>query len=227
MKMRLIALAGALLFLLFSSGALAAPVTENLHSTGFDASGNALAGGGTDASWTVQCPTYYGNSNWYAAVVIAPGDAGWFSGYAANTASSTPPFSGSSWVSTTANSSVQGYAMTYQMTFSLAAFSLSTVTISGNWVVADGGSLYINGNLLGSMSSAWGSRTAFTLTNTSFLNQGLNTVTLAVTQSDNAYDAANFQGAVTGVLLPEPSAVLLLATLPVALLIRRRSGVIA
>jgi hypothetical protein len=196
----------------FNSGGYAA--TLMLHGTGFDAGGNPLPVAGIDASWTISNDPISSNGQ---AFFIAPGNPNWFAGsppYVANT--NTATFQGSGWVSDNASSTFNGAApYTFSMQFDLSSLVLSTVSISGLWSIADGGTLNVNGNLVASLdqsTSPWGTMHAFSITNTALLHPGLNTISMTVTQSDTVFEAARFEGTVTGTLaVPEPGSLLLLA----------------
>ena len=43
---------------------------------------------------------------------------------------------------------------------------------------------------------------SFSITNTSFLNPGLNTISMTVTNSDGLFEAARFEGGATELLIP-------------------------
>jgi hypothetical protein len=111
------------------------------------------------------------------------------------------------------------------MHFSLSSFDLSTVSITGLWSIADAGSLELNGNVVAPSLSfsgkPWSSLHSFSVTNQAFLNQGDNVFTMTVTASDGAFEAARFEGSVTGSpIVPEPSTALLLAAGIVGLAVR-------
>jgi hypothetical protein len=112
------------------------------------------------------------------------------------------------------------------MHFSLSSFDLSTVSITGLWSIADAGPLELNGNVVDSLSFSgqpWSSLHSFSVTNQAFLNQGDNVFTMTVTSSDGAFEAARFEGSVTGSpIVPEPSTALLLSAGIVGLAVRRR-----
>ena len=88
---------------------------------------------------------------------------------------------------------------------------MSTVSFSGGaWAIDDGGSLYLNGNFLGSLSpfQRWVSLTSVSIPNGDFV-QGVNTLTINLTDSDRYLEAVRFQGTVSGELsaVPEPTTI--------------------
>lgn len=197
-----------------SSSALGASVT--LHGTGFDASGNPLPSssisGGVDGSWTVG-----GNS----AFFIAPGNANWWAGggiaafaYAPNTNKAT--FGGSGWISNNASSDFNGPApYTFSTHFDLSDFDLETVSISGQWSLADGGTLSVNGHVVSTLDMGIRPETSlhsFSLSGPALLKAGQNTLSIAVTQSDQFFEAARFEGTVSGRVIPEPATPNILGT---------------
>jgi PEP-CTERM motif-containing protein len=197
---------------LFIAALLVAPSTFGatlvLHGTGFDGSGNPLTSsatsGGVDGSWTVAGgPAFF----------IAPGNADWWDGggnpgdaYAVNGNAAT--FQGSGWVSNNAASGFNGPApYTFSMTFNLSKFDIGTVAVSGHWSLADGGTLSVNGHVVSTLdqsSHPWTTLHAFSISDPSFLNSGQNTMSITVAQSDRFFEAARFEGSVTGSVVPEP-----------------------
>ncbi len=192
------------LTLLLSVSVRAEAMTMTLHGTGFDASGNALGNGGVDGSWTVT--SQYGTT----AYAITSASPDWYSGWLAN--SDTNGFNGSGWIndSYTASNGGNSPMPVYSMSFSLSSFQLSSVSIAGYYAWDDAYTMSINGNVVASAPYSGGALNAFSIINTSWLNQGLNTVTIAETGTDNNMEGIRFQGVVTGLALPEPPGVLLL-----------------
>ncbi len=194
--------------LTLSSGAFAASLT--LSGTGFDATGNPLTSGSVDGNWSLS-GAYTGSNKAY---FIAPGNPDWWPGtsteaaYAGNTNAAT--FVGSGWISDNTSSIYNGPApYIFSMQFNLSKFQLNTVSIAGQWAIADGGTLDINGHLVSNLpvlDSSWGSLHPYSIVNTSWLNHGINTISLTVTDSNYYAEAARFEGAVTGTLtaVPEP-----------------------
>jgi len=110
------------------------------------------------------------------------------------------------------------------MKFDLSDFQLSTVSIAGAWSVADGGTLSINGNVIDSFTSsdnAWTSLHPFTV-GSSFLHGGENTVSITVTEAFQIFEAARFEGVVTGTVVPEPGTFAFLAAGALMLVACRR-----
>jgi hypothetical protein len=180
--------------------------TTTLPGTGFDISGNPLAAGSVDPWWTLDHNPVDQTHNAY---FIAPGTGNWWPGYIGNTNAAV--FSGSGWISTDASSSYNGPApYTFSMTFSLAGFDLNTVSIAGLWSIADGGALAINGFVVDTLDQStgpWGTMHSYTINNPSYLLQGTNVISMTVQQSDQYYEAARFEGTLTGTqtAIPEPS----------------------
>ena len=193
--------------LTLSSGAFATVLT--LPGTGFDAVGNPLTSGSVDANWSLSGAFTSSNQSYF----IAPGNPDWWPGggsygtYIGNTNAAT--FAGSGWISNNASSYYNGSApYTFSMKFNLSAFKLNTVSIAGQWAIADGGTLDVNGHLVsslpGNVGSDWEILHPYSIINTSWLNPGTNTISLTVTNSDNVYEAARFEGGITGTLAPVP-----------------------
>jgi len=208
-KIKLIFLAS---FLILSTGAFGNIMV--LHGTGFDSSGNPLASGGIDGNWSLSG----GSTGSNQAFFIAPGNPDWwpgasgFAAYADNTNAAT--FSGSGWISNNASSNFNGPTpYTFSMQFDLSAFNLNTVSIVGQWAIANGGTLDVNGHLVSdlplSLDSNWGSLHAFSINDTSWLNPGVNSINLTITNSNDIYEAVRFEGSVTGTptgnSVPEPA----------------------
>ena len=183
--------------LLMSARANATTLTTTLAGTGFDASGNVVAGGAIDGNWTIN-----GSGHGPAAYVLGPTQQNYYSGWQANDNSNG--FIGSAWIGDTTTNPTGAVPYTFSMTFSLAAFNTAdAITINANWWIDDTGSIAINGNTVASGSGIEGS--AITINNWSLLNQGLNTVAITMTANDNVDDGVRFQGYVTGTALPEPT----------------------
>ena len=198
-------------FLMLSSGAFGTTIA--LHGTGFDSSGNPLASGGVDGNWLLSGGFTHSDK----AFFIAPGSPNWFSGisgvpaYVNNTNAAT--FNGSGWISNNASSNFNGPApYTFSMQFDLSGFDLNTVSIAGLWAIADGGTLDVNGHIVSNLpfniSSNWDHLRPFSITNTSWLNPGLNTIHLTETITNQLWAAARFEGSATGTFtgnsIPEP-----------------------
>jgi hypothetical protein len=173
-------------------------------STGLDASNNVITVNGTaDPHWTLETSG--------TAYVITPGSADYWPDYVAND-------SNSAWISNNASSDYNGPATySFNRTFDLSGYVLPTVSLSGGyWAIADGGSLTLNGNSISDLpantASDWNQLHSFSVpTGSPYFNQGLNTLTLTVTASDNLYEAARLQGVVTGTAsVPEPVTIFLL-----------------
>jgi hypothetical protein len=142
------------------------------------------------------------------AQVVTSSDADWYGGWVADSSSSD-------WIAFDPFNCCDNGLGTYSTTFSLNAGDISTAAISGSWTLDDSGSLYLNGNLVGSLSDGnWGSLTAFSVAaGSSDFVLGTNTLSLEITDTDQVLEGVNLQGSLTGVTTatPEPSMFILLA----------------
>ena len=191
--------------LLFGLCQMAQADTINV-STGLDATNTLITTSGqTDAHWALTSGP---------APVIFSTSADWWGTYVANGPNSD-------WISNNASSSYNGPApYTFQTTFDLTGYDLSTASMAGSWAIADGGTLSLNGNIIASLlaqtDTNWtGLHTFSVTTGSSYFVPGINTLTLTVTSSDSYYEAARLEGAVTAgstqpPTVPEPSITLLL-----------------
>jgi hypothetical protein len=77
------------------------------------------------------------------------------------------------------------------------------VSLSGSWAIDDEGTLYLNGNLLGSLGDGcWESLTAFSAPSSDFV-AGENTLSIVGGATDNWVEGVRLEGDVTGVPLPD------------------------
>ncbi len=159
---------GLALPLILTSVGPSSALTVTLDGTGFDRPGHPLASGGVDGSWTILGPGFVRPA---PAFFIGPGNPDWWTGggnpldaYFPNTNAAT--FNGSGWISNTASSPYNGTASyTFYMTFDLSSFDVTSVTIAGQWSIADAGVLGINGHhIVESLSGAWQTLHPFTIT---------------------------------------------------------------
>jgi hypothetical protein len=217
---RSLGLLGGLFLASFAQSVLASSVDL---STGLDSSNNLITTyGQLDANWTV---TTLGGP----APVITPAGPDWWFGCCGG----VPPYAtngpNSDWISNdAANAFNPGVGYSFNRTFDLTGVDLSTFSLSGSWSVADGGTLSLNGNLIASLDqniNPWGQLWAFSVpAGSSFLNQGMNTLTITVTESNQVFEAARLDMAPVAGTTPEPSAMLLMGTglLALAGKVRRR-----
>jgi hypothetical protein len=165
--------------------------TMNL-STGLDSSGNLITTGGVgDAHWTVQ----EADGSTGAAQTVFPNNADWYSGWPANGPTSI-------WLARNANSAGQGAApYAFTRTFDLTGYNLSTVWLVGAWNIDDTGTLALNGHVFDTQSDPFNSGRfpTFAVSGASgFFNQGLNTLTITITASDQVNDAVRFDAILYG-----------------------------
>jgi len=198
MKTWVSCVAAAALVLLGAAGASAGAIVV---STGLDGSGNLQsAGNSVDANWTYVDANFSPTSgNTY---VVASNNTDWFGGWLANGPNSD-------WISPDPDVSGYGtYPYSFSTTFGLSDYDLSTVSLSGAWAIDDQGSLFLNGNLISSIGDGnWGSLTAFSVpVNSPDFNQGLNTLTITMTWTDDYLEGVRLEGSVTGDVqsTPEP-----------------------
>ncbi len=169
----------------FSSG----PVSTIADlSTGLDATGKLLATGAQpDAYWTVQ----EANGTTGPAQTVFPNNADW-----GNWPADGPT---SDWIARDANAARQGTApYTFTRTFDLTGYDLATVSLAGQWGVDDTGTLAVNGHMIDTETDGWNRFTPFVVAGAGgFLNQGLNTLTMTITASDNNIDGVRLDALLT------------------------------
>ena len=168
---------------------LVGPTNLNL-STGLDASNNLIGtNGSNDAHWTVD----QASGGTGPAQIVTSSGADWAGLWLADGPNSD-------WIARNANIVNNGAApYTLYRTFNLTGYNLSSVSISGGWTIDDGGTLSLNGNQLASLgSSNWGTLNSFSVpAGSPFLNQGVNTLTITITDSDEFLEAVRLEGGVT------------------------------
>jgi hypothetical protein len=184
--------------------AASSPVTAasiNL-ATGLDSSNNLISSGGVnDAHWTVTTdPTF---SPTGIPQTVFPNNADFFSGWVANGPNSD-------WIARNANVTDNGPApYTFSRTFTLAASDLASASISGSWTIDDAGTLNLNGNQLGSLSSGgWSSLHSFSVpTGSADFVLGTNTLSITITSDDRFLEGARLEGTLTTAStgVPEPA----------------------
>ena len=193
---------------------VAGQVSINL-ATGLDSAYTLLGSGGlSDAHWNVDQVT----GAPAPAQSVYPNNADWYGGWLANGP-------GSTWIARNASTSANGLGV-YTRTFDLTGVNLSTAFIQGSWAIDDSGTLNLNGHLIASLGSgAWGVLTAFSVVNPTFFNQGMNTLTIQITNTDNFLEAVRLEGTVTAsASVPEPATLCAggLGALALVLVARRR-----
>src|SRR5262249_9851011 len=96
----------------------------------------------------------------------------------------------------------------FNRVFDLTGYNLSTVSMSVSWAIDDQGALSLNGHQISSLpGGAWGALTPvppLTIPVSDF-NQGVNTLTIQMTGSDNFLEGVRLEGSVSGSAVPEPS----------------------
>jgi hypothetical protein len=201
MKLKFHALVAVLFLVSASEAARAASINV---ATALDASNNLLTtGGALDAHWIVQ--EQAGGTG--AAQVVVPSSADWGPTWVNDGPNSN-------WIARNANVTDNGPApYTFSTTFNLTGSNLAQVSLAGSWTIDDGGTLNLNGNQIGSLSrGAWVTLNPFSVAAGSpFLNQGLNTLSITITDSDRGLEGVRLEGLVMGVAgaVPEPSTLVL------------------
>jgi hypothetical protein len=173
-------------------------------STGLDATDTLIIiGNSPDAHWTVDQPA----GGIAPARVVTASDADGI--YVGSIWAADGP--SSSWIaidaSTPNNAPFPFPPYTYYRTFNLAAADVSNASISGVWGIDDGGDLRLNGNLISTLINDYSATTPFSVAaGGGLFVAGLNTLSITMTTSDNAYEAVRLTGALS---VPEPSALIL------------------
>jgi len=176
-------------------------------STGLNASGTVqTTGGASDANWQI---------NGQPARVVVPGSGDWYPAWAAND-------SHSAWVAKDPNSATDNGLGIYARTFDLTGVDLSGISITGTWALDDQGVLSLNGHQIASQAwdgwYSWPNQT-FSVTDESWFNSGLNTLTMEINNTDNFYEGVRLNATLTNV--PEPGALVLLGSALLAMLVRQ------
>jgi hypothetical protein len=154
-------------------------------STGFTSGGTLSTVDDTpDANWTVTV----GANPAVPAKVVGPGDTGWYSGWQANGPNS-------SWIALNPESVTGNTFGTYARSFNLTGYSLTNLCFVGEAWVDDNGILLINGNAITGNLENGGTALNIALTS-SYLNAGVNTISLQWGSTDNYYEAFRLQGSI-------------------------------
>ena len=195
----LLSCSASIALLCSGAGPVRAGMIANV-STGLDASNNVLTSGGlSDAHWTVsELAGGFG-----APQSVFPGNADYFGGW-------VPNGPGSDWVARKANVASNGPApYTFSTTFDLTGVNLATVSLIGSWAIDDTGSLNLNGTQIGFLTAGWATLTSFAVAPGSGLFvQGMNTLSITITDTDNYLEGVRLQGSVTTNAVPEPATVI-------------------
>jgi hypothetical protein len=164
---------------------------------------------GVNPGWNYDTTQWGANGGTGVASIVTPNDADWYGGWVANDASS-------SWIAANPNSTAYNNGI-YSLNFNLTGYTLSSVSLSGSWTIDDSGSLYLNGNLLGSLNNGdWGTLYSFSAPN-SDLVAGENTLTLVGGETDNYLEGVRLEGDVSGLSAAAPDAASTFGLLGVAL----------
>ena len=184
-------------------------------STGINAGGSVLADGAADPFWSISVQ----GGAFNPAVVLRPD--GQCCGM--ETANATL----AKWITdqSAPGSIVTGWGVgpeaVLRRTFDLTGYDLSSVSLTGNWRIADGlVGLFLNGNLLASSpafpSSNWDSDHPLSvLASSGFFVAGVNTIEARATSGNSTWDGLYLNATVGGrqiSAVPEPSSVALVAT---------------
>jgi hypothetical protein len=178
--------------------------TLNL-STGFNTNGDLITTDlGCDAHWTWG-GSFNGDTNpdpnpcGVAAQVVMQTDPDWYPG-----GGQLPNSSGSEWIARDATTRHNGDD-TYSVFFYLA--NDAGAVLSGQWSAEDLGAIYLNGHIIvesGANFSIFASTSACAppAPKGCFypdLQNGLNTLTISILESNDSWEGVRFQGTVTGI----------------------------
>jgi hypothetical protein len=163
--------------MLFSTNTYAGLIIEQLYNTGLDSNGIALTdlNGSEDAFWTVRLANT-NSINDLAAITYK------HNAYSADTGNSR-------WISidSTGGNSTTSSSTTYifTTTFNLTGYNASTALITGLWGIDNFGSIWLNGYDTGNTLSfgypAFRNMHEFTITDSDFFIEGINTLTVQLT----------------------------------------------
>lgn len=173
-------------------------------TTGLDESNNLVSTWGqSDAHWTVNIT---GNP---AAQVVREGSPDWSAEYWQDGPNSR-------WIARDASTSANGNNE-YDRIFDLTGSNLSTVSMAGLWSADDNGTLALNGHEIATLTAGYlyPLQTFSVPAGSPYFNQGLNTLSITITDSDFIYDGVRLEGMVS---VPEPSTAALLVVGAIALI---------
>jgi hypothetical protein len=140
----------------------------------------------------------YNTTEWGTGVasIVTSSDPDWYGGWVPNDGNS-------SWIAANPNNTA-GNNGTYSLSFNLAGYALSSVSLSGSWTIDDTGTLYLNGNSLASLGNDnWGSLYAFSAPISDFV-AGWNTLSIVGGWTDDYLEGVRLEGDVTGSLASVP-----------------------
>ena len=193
-----------LVTLLLAMGFLRCHASPVFYDTGVDSNFQQLAGGSPDPHYQLRQVTpgaYIGNTNWSPAITmqssiawpqwLQPPDARWI------------------YIADAANLGQDWGTYEYRTTFDLTGYDPSTAVLAGKWAMDQYGSIYLNTNLVATLSDGnWNNNlTAFTIT--SGFVSGINTLTFYVRQPDGGDGLIVSGASLTAAGLPGPPIILL------------------
>jgi hypothetical protein len=145
---------------------------------------------GINPGWSYDTTEWGVNGGTGVASIVTSSDADWYGGWVPNDANS-------SWIAANPNNTAYNNG-TYSLSFSLSSSALSSVSLSGSWTIDDQGTLYLNGNLLGTLGNGnWGSLTPFSAPSSDFV-AGTNTLSIIGGPTDNYLEGVRLEGEVNG-----------------------------
>lgn len=190
-------------------------------STGINGGGAVLADGAADPFWTISVQ----GGAFNPAVVLFP--IGQCCGMETVNAAAARWISDQSSAVNAGTGWGIGPEAVLRRTFDLTGYDLSSVSLTGDWRIADGlVGLFLNGNLIASspafISSNWGSDHPLSvLAASGFFVAGVNTIEARATSGNSTWDGLYLNASVAGQQIsavPEPASVALVATGAVVLL---------